>query len=875
MLSTLFLTVFFFALIAVSLYAVHSMIYNSCEHVKCRTPATLRQNAGIIDVTTRIVGLKRAGRAIRTTVVFEDDFVYISHSSHRSGNLSGTRTALILDEGVMEGILLSAMEAHGEAIIRNRTVIPSLSLTDEQIRAEYTKSALDVALIPFIKKKQREEIEAKDAKKNGKIQTLRDEQDFYKHFMELGPRNSQVQIQANTAKMSPTRFMAYCQERIETLEQEIENILNAPDDADSKPDESKSQGPADSAIFDIRRGRLVRYRGSNPVVILPESVTEIGPGAFYREPMIDVTIHSGVTKFEYEAFHLCHFIRIRAEEGSVAHAYALQNNIEFIPLNKKLSDTVRAESVAEAAVLLQATVKEGICGANIRWELCADGTLVITGTGPIPDYEQGKSPFGKQEVHTLIISEGITDVGDHAFFGLKNLTSVNLPSTLSRIGQSAFAFCKALPRVEIPKSVTEIGPCAFDNCLSLRRALIHPVIPKIGMWAFAGCPKLKLFVHETGTALLYAMQNNLKVANIDLPEPPEEEECTEFEEVLIGENDDVVYDENAKTLEFVIGNVKSVVPVGQVEKIQMCTSDGGPFVDDMWTEIYVPGHMYKLMSGNPKSQPIIFDILSHAFPMDLEKIVEASTCTMNRTFLLYEREKVSDAKDVHHDEQEEVSDVKDVQLCAQDGDAEEQVQLGMRLYSGDGVPRDLKAAAECFRRASELGNADGQHNLGYCYEQGIGLSKDLASAAFWYQKAAEQGKVESQFNLGVAYNTGRGVAMDKAMAAKWMEKAAEQGLALAQFNIGTYYENGNGVDVDWNKAFYWYQKASDQNLAMAQTNLALCYLKGNGTEENLEKAVEWMEKAAAGGDENAQGQLPMLKILLNIKEKRKDSEGNV
>lgn len=497
--------------------------------------------------------------------------------------------------------------------------------------------------------------------------------------------------------------------------------------------------------------------------------------------------------------------------------------------------------------------RSGSCGEDIRWELRPGGTLHLSGTGDISNYEQGKSPFANLEVNRLEISEGITSVGNHAFFGLEHLTEVKLPSTLVRIGQSAFAFCKALPQIEIPESVREIGPCAFDNCHSLRRALLHPAAPTIHMWAFAGCPKLTMFVHMVGTAAMYALKNGIEVANIDKMENIDlstvsDEEEPGKDEVFIGVDDDVVYDEDTKMLRFRIGGLGYDVPIGHVEKIQMCTSDIGPFEDDMWTEIHIPGRIYKLMSGNPKSQRIIFENLRRAFELDSAKIVEASCCTQNRTFLLYERKKQPAAEDSR--------------LCAKDGDAEEQLQLGRRLYYGEGVSCDLEGAAECFRRAAELGLAEGQYSLGVCYENGVGLARDFASAVFWYQKAAEQGMAEAQHNLGVAYNTGRGVAMDKVAAAKWMEKAAERGFALAQFNIGAYYEFGNGVQVDWDKAFYWYQKASDQDFAMAQTNLALCYLYGNGTEKNMPKAMEWMEKAAAGGDANAQHQLPLLKEMV-------------
>ena len=55
------------------------------------------------------------------------------------------------------------------------------------------------------------------------------------------------------------------------------------------------------------------------------------------------------------------------------------------------------------------------------------------------------------------------------------------------------------------------------------------------------------------------------------------------------------------------------------------------------------------------------------------------------------------------------------------------------------MEKDLKQAAELFRKAAVQGEAEAQYDLGVCYCNGEGVEKDPKQAAYWYRKAAEQG----------------------------------------------------------------------------------------------------------------------------------------
>lgn len=67
----------------------------------------------------------------------------------------------------------------------------------------------------------------------------------------------------------------------------------------------------------------------------------------------------------------------------------------------------------------------------------------------------------------LVVSEGITEIGNEAFSGCEYLVDVHFPVSLKKIGLFAFDRCYQLKNLFIPFSVEEILDGAFDNCVNL------------------------------------------------------------------------------------------------------------------------------------------------------------------------------------------------------------------------------------------------------------------------------------------------------------------------------------------------------------------------------------------------------------------------
>jgi TPR repeat protein len=95
--------------------------------------------------------------------------------------------------------------------------------------------------------------------------------------------------------------------------------------------------------------------------------------------------------------------------------------------------------------------------------------------------------------------------------------------------------------------------------------------------------------------------------------------------------------------------------------------------------------------------------------------------------------------------------------------------------TGKGVRQDYVEAAKWFRKGAEQGDADAQMQLGLRYEEGQGVPKDYGEAVKWYHRAAQQGDGLAQWCLGDCYAFGNGTPQNDIEAYKWCCLAAAQG----------------------------------------------------------------------------------------------------
>ena len=163
----------------------------------------------------------------------------------------------------------------------------------------------------------------------------------------------------------------------------------------------------------------------------------------------------------------------------------------------KSSDVVMAlDGAAMGKVIVS-----GSCGKKVNYELYEDYTLRIYGSGPMSNYDHiygelgTNAPWGNNsqwimKIKSVVIEDGVTRIGAHAFMGCSSLTEVIISNSVTSIGHEAFRDCEALTKIDIPNSVACIGSGAFDGCRSLVEVNLPDNIETIDHSVFCGCSSL-------------------------------------------------------------------------------------------------------------------------------------------------------------------------------------------------------------------------------------------------------------------------------------------------------------------------------------------------------------------------------------------------
>ncbi len=136
-------------------------------------------------------------------------------------------------------------------------------------------------------------------------------------------------------------------------------------------------------------------------------------------------------------------------------------------------------------------VASGTCGDNLTWVLDSEGTLTISGTGEMYDYDINgdQAPWYpyNDSLTNAVIEDGVTGIGKEAFNNCSNLATIDIPDSVTSIGRAAFNLCKNLESVHVPYGVTSIAEFSFYACEKLTSINIPDSVISIGENAFGRC----------------------------------------------------------------------------------------------------------------------------------------------------------------------------------------------------------------------------------------------------------------------------------------------------------------------------------------------------------------------------------------------------
>lgn len=132
-----------------------------------------------------------------------------------------------------------------------------------------------------------------------------------------------------------------------------------------------------------------------------------------------------------------------------------------------LLSLVIAFGVLGGAGISASAASNGICGETLTWTLDDNGTLTITGTGEMENYHYWEE---QDSFKTVVIGSGVTGIGNGAFNGCYNLTSVTIPGSVQTIGEYAFSNCPNLFSVTVPDGVLSVGEGAFNGIANVNYA---------------------------------------------------------------------------------------------------------------------------------------------------------------------------------------------------------------------------------------------------------------------------------------------------------------------------------------------------------------------------------------------------------------------
>ena len=243
---------------------------------------------------------------------------------------------------------------------------------------------------------------------------------------------------------------------------------------------------------------------------LPDGIQTIGGGAFFRcsNLLDEIEIKEGVTLGDWESFGYSGITKLTIGNSVTIPGRSFEgcSNLEQLTIGDNV--TIKpggswgdnySGTFGNCTSLKTVTIGENLKMPNNTWSAywfrqCTSLEKITVKSIS----EVGQNAFGavgSALQGDIVINEGATIVGDRAFNGCSNITSVNMPNTIITIGGSAYRNCTNLKTAKLPDGIQTIGGGAFFRCSNLLDEIEIKEGVTLGDWesfGYSGITKLTI-----------------------------------------------------------------------------------------------------------------------------------------------------------------------------------------------------------------------------------------------------------------------------------------------------------------------------------------------------------------------------------------------
>ena len=613
-------------------------------------------------------------------------------------------------------------------------------------------------------------------------------------------------------------------------------------------------------------------------IAIPNSVTSIGGSAFQGcTSLTSIKIPNSVTSIGECAFYGCTSLTSLAIPNSVTSiggsAFLGCTSLTSVAIPNSVT-SIGCAAFKGCTVLNSIEIPNSVTSIeSFAFECCASLTSITIPNGVTNIGEM--TFYGCIGLTSIIIPNSITSIGEGAFFGCTNLISVTINSNtivgmerncntflesvfgnqvteymignnVTSVGNCAFSGCYNLTSITIPNSVMSIGDCAFKDCWDLTSITIPCSVTSIGEEAFAGCPNLISIVVE-GDNTIYDSRNNCN-AVIE----------TATNTLIQGCKTTTIPNSVTSIGNYAFSRCDSLTSVTIPNSVTVI-GDWAFFGCGGWNEFEVYGLTTitipnSVTSIGNRAFEDCHNLQTIRIPQGKKSIFcEEDRQALQNIIIEYTEALIGDT-------QYELDDNLTAKVCAKADKYAGDIVLPTcveqdgNAYTIDRIAQG--AFRDCYdltsvtlpKTITEIGEDifSGCENLQtICVPQGMTEAFCKMGLEPWRDKIVEPRQEEYTILLNIArgYELGIGMARNLAQAVLCYVQAADKGCAEAAYHLGELYEEGKALPQDYQQAADWFAKASQlyHPNGEARRQVCLCRIE----EENARLSAFQEEQHAA------------------------------